>query len=279
MAELTRSRLDKQIQKAPKMNMIPVSDVNGELQYGDLYALVRSAETMTHLNSVEIVAGNLVIKYTGEDGNQQVVATKMSFSETDINVSDAKLDNPSAGVYRLIITETDGSTYPVDLSALLAVVTKNTTYITLDGDGTPANPLKADLTDTFWSKIPKTLDDLTDVTATEQRIAESNTEMNGDIALVYDLESRQWVPRKISSLNAFYEVTESFTDVNRENSVTLQMDISKMNPQSIKVFRNGYRQLLGVDYAFEGARQIVFTTDFTGKYPETVIVDYRPATY
>src|SRR5690606_1946686 len=116
----------------------------------------------TKLNSVEIIGGNLVIKYTGENGVQQVVSTAMNYAQTDINVTDAKLENPSAGEYRTIITESDGSTYPVDLSALLALVTQNTQYTVLSCNGTPRNPLKVEFSETFWELIPRNLDGLDD---------------------------------------------------------------------------------------------------------------------
>ncbi|GAA4457023.1 hypothetical protein [Rurimicrobium arvi] len=154
MAE-TRIRLDKQVQKAPASKMVPLSDANGELQYLDFNLLVKAGETLTVLNSVEVVGGNLVIKYTAEDGRQQVVSTALNYSQTDIKVTDAKLDNPSSGVYRLLLTESDGSTFPVDLSALLAVVSQNTEFVVLDGNGTPQSPLRISLTDFFWNSIPR----------------------------------------------------------------------------------------------------------------------------
>jgi hypothetical protein len=54
MSETTRIRLDKQIQRAPKPRQVPLSDVNGELQFADIDPLIKSGETLTHLNSVEI---------------------------------------------------------------------------------------------------------------------------------------------------------------------------------------------------------------------------------
>ncbi len=279
MAE-TRVRLDKQIQKAPAVNMVPLSDANGELQFANIGGLIKTGETLTRLNSVEITGGNLVIKYTPEDGNQQVVSTPLVVGQTDINVADAKLENPSAGVYRLLITETDGTTYPVDLSALLAVVTQNTTYLTLSGNGTPQNPLRADLTAEFWNQVPRNLDALTDVTVSDPVIDE---EMNkgGGVILGWNNEMRQWVPKSTRSLDSYYEVTETFPNYRAGNAVFLQINTSQIINGSIKVYRNGLRQAFDIDYDFgkQGEpNSIQFFVPFTDAFPETVIVDYRPAT-
>lgn len=278
MAELTRSRLDKQIQKAPKINQFPLSDANGELQYADILATIKAGETLTRLNSVDVVAGNLVIKYTAEDGVQQVVSTPLAINQQDIKVSDAKLDNPSAGVYRLLITENDGTTYPVDLSALLAVVTQNAGYVTLSGNGTPQSPLRADLSDLFFQQIPKALDDLGDTTVNQALIDDQLTR-NGDVALVWNTEMRQWMPRSISGLDKLKEITETFRDLRQGNTVALQIPLNGIADQSLKVYRNGMRQDNGVDYtanAQQGGNLINFSEPFTDKYPEKVTVDYRP---
>lgn len=279
MSETTRIRLDKQIQKASKENKFPLSDINGELQYADVSTVVKAMETLTHLDTVEIVNGNLIIKYTAEDGKQQVVSTRLIISGQDINVSDAKMENPSAGVYRLIITETDGSTYPVDLSALLAVVTKNTEYITWSGNGTPATPLSIELTDKFWEKVPKVLDDLEDCTVTQTQIDEQ-LQVPGSTVLTYDPAARQWVPKSIATLDNYLEITERFQDLTTGDAIYLQYEINQLYPQSVKVFRNGNRQYLDVDYRLNPdgypKNAIVFTESFTDRYPEKVIVDYRP---
>ncbi|MBN9482180.1 MAG: hypothetical protein BGO70_16530 [Bacteroidetes bacterium 43-93] len=279
MAE-TRIRLDKQIQKASKVNQFPLSDANGELQYADLNGVIKAGETLTRLDSVEIVGGDLIIKYTAEDGQQQVRSTKLQINQTDINVADAKLENPSAGVYRLLLTETDGTTYPVDLSALLAVVTSNTNYITLSGNGTPGTPLRADPTTAFFNLIPKVLDNLNDCTVTNALIDEQAAKP-GDVVLVWDRDMKQWVPRSSSSMDNYREITETFPDLRAGNIAPLQYRINQLVPQSIKVFRNGLRQLLGVDYTLgrqgePDTNEIVFSVPFKDSYPETIIVDYRP---
>ncbi|OJW79570.1 MAG: hypothetical protein BGO69_12635 [Bacteroidetes bacterium 46-16] len=280
MAE-TRIRLDKQIQKAPAVNMVPLSDANGELQFANIGGLIKTGETVTRLNSVEITGGDLVIKYTAEDGNQQVVSTKLAINQTDINVADAKLENSSSGVYRLIITETDGSTYPVDLSALLAVVAQNTQDVTLTGNGTPQNPLRADLTADFWTKVPRNLDAMDDVYVPDLIIAQEVSK-GGTVVLVWDYEMRQWIPKSSRSLDSYYEVTETFPELRAGDRVFLQINTSQIVNGSIKVYRNGLRQAYGIDYDFgkQGEpNSIQFYVPFTDKFPETVIVDYRPASF
>lgn len=227
----TRIRLDKQIQKAPAPSRFPLSDLNGELQFTDFLPMVHFAETKTTLNSVELVGGNLVIKYTGEDGEQQVVSTSINGAvQTDINLANAILEKPSAGVYRLVLTETDGSTATVDLTELLAVVTQNSVDVQLTGDGTPESPLRAVLTQAFWSK--------------------------------------------------FSELTEVFRNLTQGNSVTLSKAIAQVYVDSIKVYRNGLRQELGVDYSVNEDPQvpghIIFVEPFTVNFSEKVIVDYSP---
>lgn len=281
MAELTRARLDKQIQKASKSRQFPLSDGNGELQFADIDAVIKTGETLTHLNSVEVSGGNLIIKYTAEDNKQQVVSTPLNFSQQDIKVSDARMDNPSVGVYRLIITENDGSQFPVDLSALLAVVTQNTQFLTVGGNGTPANPLRIDLSDTFWNSLPKILDHLDDVTVDEGELGQQVSK-GGSVVLIYDYERRQWVPKSLATLDNFKEVTQTFDNLNRGNTVSLSVPIYQIIPESIKVFRNGLRQSYGLDYDFgkQGTlADVAFFEPFTDKYPERVVVDFRPVDF
>lgn len=278
MAELTRARLDKQIQKASKNRQFPLSDVNGELQFADIDAIIKTGETLTRLNSVEVIGGNLIIKYTAEDNQQQVVSTPLNFSQQDIKVSDAKMENPSAGVYRLIITESDGSQFPVDLSALLAVVTQSTEYVVISGNGTPTDPLRVELSDKFWERQPKVLDNLDDVTVGEIELWQEVAK-GGSVVLVFDNEMRQWMPRSLATLENFREVTQTFDNVKSGNTVTLAVDTSRIFPASIKVFRNGLRQAFGIDYNFgqQGSLyDIAFMEPFSDKYPERVVVDYRP---
>lgn len=276
MAE-TRIRLDKQIQKAPAAGMVPLSDANGELQFTGLNALIKTGETLTRLNSVEVSGGNLIIKYTAEDGIQQVVSTALNYSQTDIKINDAKLENPSTGVYRLLITESDGTTYPVDLSALLAVVTQNTQYLALSGNGTPQSPLRIDLTDDFWNNLPKRLSAQEDVNVPDERLAQEVAK-GGTVVLAWDYETRVWIPRSTNSFEAFQEITHTYRDLVSGNTVELAMDASRIVPESVKVYRNGMRQEAGVDYEFglQTGNQIRFFEPFTNKFAEKVIVDYRP---
>jgi hypothetical protein len=259
--------------------MIPLSDANGELQYAAVSTLIKSGETLTHLDAVEISGGSIIIKYTAEDGRQQVVSTKLATGQQDINVADAKLDNPSAGVYRLIITETDGNTYPVDLSALLAVVTANTADITLSGNGTPGDPLRADLTSDFLQKVPHTLDELQDCTVTQAAIDEQSGKY-GNVYLGWDSSLGQWVPEGIAGPDRQAELTEWFNGLKGGDRVYLQYPTDQLVQQSIKVYRNGLRQYLNEDYRQDAQgterNAIVFTEPFTDRYAEKVIVDYCP---
>jgi hypothetical protein len=287
MGEETRIRLDKQLEKAPEGRMIPMSLPDGELHFTDLVTAVKSGETLTHLDSVAIVSGNLVIKYTAENNKQQVVSTPMNFAQVDVKLTDALLDHPSAGVYRLIIKETDGSSFPVDLSALLASVTRNTQYTSLSGNGTPENPLQVDLTDTFWQKVPKTLGELTDVSITQDMLDQAAA--GTEVALAFDGDKRQWVARNVmpTQINNYMymgpgmEITETFSDLNTGNTVTLKVPIGQINTASVKVFRNGLRQCYGLDYDLANLGndpcRVMFPTPFAYGSPETVIVDYRPA--
>ena len=272
----TRIRLDKQIQKAPAANMIPLSGATGELQFVPLEASVKSAETLTHLDSVEVINGNIVIKYTPENGVQQVLSAALPIPPQDINVANAVMENPGAGVYRLVITETDQTQTTVDLSALLAVVTQDTQYLRLAGNGTPEQPLRVECSDQFESLLTKNLNQLEDVTVTPAMIADA-TAQNGKVVLAWDTQSNQWIPKSIKTLLELQENTDTFREMTQGNSVSLALPLAQIVPQSIKVFRNGLRQDLGEDYTLNvQGNQILFNIPFEGNYPEKVIVDYRP---
>lgn len=272
----TRIRLDKQIQKAPMANMIPLSNASGELQFVPLEASVKSAETLTHLDSVEVVNGNIVIKYTPENGVQQVLSAALPIPPQDINVANAVMENPGAGIYRLVITETDQTQTTVDLSALLAVVTQDTQYLRLAGNGTPEQPLRVEFSDQFESLLTKNLNQLEDVTVNPTLIADALAQ-NGKVVLAWDVQSNQWIPKSIKTLSELQENTETFREMTQGNSVSLALPLAQIVPQSIKVFRNGLRQDLGEDYSLNAqGNQILFNIPFEGNYPEKVIVDYRP---
>jgi hypothetical protein len=272
----TRIRLDKQIQKAPMANMIPLSNASGELQFVPLEASVKSAETLTHLDSVEVVNGNIVIKYTPENGVQQVLSAALPIPPQDINVANAVMENPGAGIYRLVITETDQTQTTVDLSALLAVVTQDTQYLRLAGNGTPEQPLRVEFSDQFESLLTKNLNQLEDVTVNPALIADALAQ-NGKVVLAWDVQSSQWIPKSIKTLSELQENTETFREMTQGNSVSLALPLAQIVPQSIKVFRNGLRQDLGEDYSLNAqGNQILFNIPFEGNYPEKVIVDYRP---
>jgi hypothetical protein len=272
----TRIRLDKQSQLAANSNMFPLSDANKELQLVGLIPAVRSAETQTQLNSVELLNGNLVIKYTPENGVQQVVSTPLSLQGVDINVANAVLENPGAGVYRLVISETDGSQYPVDLSALVAMLGQNSADINLVGNGTPASPLTATITQAFKNSIPKKLSALDDVQS-NQGLLDTAIQETGIVTLCWDIPDGQWKPKNTKTLLDFVEVTETFRVVENQNTIALLKSFQNIELQSIKVFRNGLRQLLVDDYNLNSQNnQIVFVVPFESNRPEIVLVDYRP---
>lgn len=272
----TRIRLDKQIQKAPLANMLPVSGATGELQFVPLLDSVKSAETLTHLDSVEVINGDLIIKYTPENGVQQVLSATLPIPPQDINVANAVLENPGSGVYRLVITETDQSQTIVDLSALLAVVTQDTQYLRLTGNGTPEQPLRVEFSEQFESLLTKNLNQLEDVTVTPALIADA-VALPGKVVLTWDVATSQWIPKNILSVSELQENTETFREMTQGNSVSLALPLAQIVPQSIKVFRNGLRQDLSEDYTLNvQGNQILFNIPFEGNYPEKVIVDYRP---
>lgn len=271
----TRIRLDKQIQKAPLANMIPISGANGELQFMSLETSVRSAETLTHLDSVEVINGNIIVKYTPENGIQQVMSAALPVPSQDINIANAVMDNPGAGIYRLVITETDQSQSVVDLSALLAVVTQDSQFLRLTGNGTPQSPLKAELSEEFSSLLTKQLDQLVDVTVSPSLIA-NEVAQNGEVVLSWDNVSGQWVPKSIKTLLQLQEAKETFRGLIQGTSVTLASPMAQIVSASINVYRNGLRQDLGEDYSLNvQGNQIVFNTTFDNNFPEKVMVDYR----
>lgn len=131
----------------PGPNEISITTKDGVTIYNsiDLAALVKNAETQTTLDSVEIAGNQLIVKYTGEDGNQQVKSVDATVFITDVNVQNAILQNPSAGVWNLIITETDWSTHTVNVSDLIKIITADTSSAKILGDGTPADPLRVNV--------------------------------------------------------------------------------------------------------------------------------------
>lgn len=281
MAE-TRIRLDKQIQKAPGNKYVPLSDANGELQYVPISGIVEATQTLTHLNSVEVLNGNLIIKYTGENGIQQVVSTPLAFNQTDVQVSGAQLENPASGIYRLVITESDGTTNTVDLSSLLAVVTQNTASVLLSGNGTPQSPLSAQLSQAFLDAIPRALDGFSDVN-TPMAIISQEVQKGGAVVLSWDQATSQWIPKSIDLAAqglpalAAVEVTEIFRDLASGNSVNLQYPISQINTATLKVYRNGLRQDPATDYRLEdiAPNSLFVPIPFSDGFNEKLIVEYQ----
>lgn len=274
MAE-TRIRLDKQIQKAQGAQMVPISDVNGELQYSNLNTIVKANETLTHLNSVEIIGGNLIIKYTAENGLQQVVSTPLNLPSIDISISNAVLEHPQTGIYQLHISQNDGTSFTVDLSDLVAMVSQNSSDINFSGNGTSTNPLKASISQSFKDAIPKNLDAFTDCTITNQSLDAAH-QSSGITILNYDYNDSQWKPKNIKTLSELNEFTEVFNNLIDDNRITLQRNFNEVNVHTIRVYRNGLRQDLDEDYSLNTQGNFIsFVLPFTPNYAEKVIVDYR----
>lgn len=276
----TRIRIDKQIQKASAAGMIPISDAQGELQYQSLYSQVKQVQTQTTLDEVSIVSGNLVIKYTGENGQQQVVSTALVTDRTTATVVNTRIENPSAGVYTLIFMREDGSEYPIDLSALLAVVTQSNDFIIFSGDGTPANPLTATPGPAYYASPNLKLDQLDDVSITNPSF-DNLVNQSGPITLVFDRQQKQWIPQIVSAGttgSSTIEQTEIYPGQTEGATIALNTNGANVDSQSIKVYRNGLRQAIGQDYYFPQPGQfslIEFNEPFRIDSPETIIVDYR----
>jgi hypothetical protein len=155
---LTRIRPDKQIQRAAASGYVLVSDANGELQFQLLANLVSGGgggiTAVRDITDVSLLANNLVIKYLDAAGNEQVKTVSLAAFATDVKIDNATLIQRSEqGTYVLNIHQSDGTSIEIDLKSLLAVVTTNTADITLAGDGTPANPLRATLTQAVKDKL------------------------------------------------------------------------------------------------------------------------------
>ena len=157
----TRIRPDKQIQTAPGQGYVLHSDINGELQFALLASLTGDGGTtpgfvigdVHTIDSVQLTGTTLVLKYTDNQGAQFTKSCDLTALAVDVKVTGAILQKPDANTYILQLTESDGSTVSVNLSDLLAVVTTNSADIILSGNGTPANPLTATLSDSVKAAI------------------------------------------------------------------------------------------------------------------------------
>lgn len=149
----TRIRPDKQIQTAPGPGYVLHSDVNGELQFALLSALIGNSGNQTlppyirSIDSLQLIGNTLVLKYTDQNGTQLTRSCDLTTLAVDVKVTGAVLQRPDANTYILQITESDGTTVSVNLSDLLAIVTLNSADIIFSGNGTAANPLTAVLSD------------------------------------------------------------------------------------------------------------------------------------
>lgn len=144
----TRIRPDKQIQTAPGAGYTLHSDINGELQFALLSALMPDNNSIVRgdirsIDSIGLAANVLVLQYTDNTGKSFTQTCDLTTLAVDVKVTGAILQRPDASTYILQLTESNGSTVSVNLSDLLAVVTTNSADIIFSGNGTAANPLTA----------------------------------------------------------------------------------------------------------------------------------------
>lgn len=156
----TRIRPDKQIQTAPGQGYVLQSDINGELQFALLSALIGNGGNpdaalgdIRSIDSLQLLGNTLVLRYTNNQGVQMVKSCDLTSLAVDVKVTGAFLQHLEANTYILQITQSDGTTVSVNLSELLAIVTVNSADIILSGNGTASNPLTAVLTDSARTSL------------------------------------------------------------------------------------------------------------------------------
>lgn len=149
----TRIRPDKQIQTAPGQGYVLQSDINGELQFALLSALIGNGNQqdangdIRSIDSLQLLGNTLVLRYTNNQGVQMAKSCDLTSLAVDVKVTGAFLQHLDANTYILQITQSDGTTTTVNLSDLLAVITVNSADIIFSGNGTSGSPLTAVLSD------------------------------------------------------------------------------------------------------------------------------------
>lgn len=232
---MTRIRLDKQINKAPAANFIPVTDANGEMQYQTVASvLAANGSSVQSVDSMQVVGNDLVLKYTDQNNVQQTLSQSLAVFAADVKLQGAILDNPSAHIWNLVLTNTDGTSSTVDLKSLVAIVPTNTAEILLTGDGTNASPLAADFSPAV---------------------------------------------KAVMAQAALVEVIH-IPDMTGNTSNTLAWSEPRaVKEGSIKVYRNGLRQIQGIDYTIVAGLGINlnFTNSFVINMNETeaLLVEYK----
>ncbi|MBS1629536.1 MAG: hypothetical protein JST27_05715 [Bacteroidetes bacterium] len=155
----TRIRPDKQIQTAPGQGYVLQSDINGELQFALLSALIGNGNQqdafgdIRSIDSLQLLGNTLVLRYTNNQGVQMVKSCDLTSLAVDVKVTGAFLQRLEANTYILQITQSDGTTTSVNLSELLAIVTVNSADIIFSGNGTASSPLTAVLSDSAKTQL------------------------------------------------------------------------------------------------------------------------------
>lgn len=237
----TRIRPDKQIQTAPGPGYVLNSDINGELQFALLSALLGNGNSsfpdyvfgdVHTIDSIQLLGNTLVLRYTNNQNVQFVKSCDLTALTIDVKVTGAVLQRPDANTYILQLTESDGSTVSVNLSDLLAIVTTNSADIIFSGNGTAANPLTAVLSDS------------------------AKAALNGSVP---------W--------------TDEF--INLTTGTAVQLTYTPLYPFPLHVYRNGLRQKELYEWRYNAANpKTVYLQGLSfgaNGQPETVIVDYKTA--
>ena len=125
------------VSKSLKETIIQVVDATNTLTITpEDGAPVISKKIDTVVNTVDNTAKTLTTTVNGVDSN----AVDISALYLDVNVDKVEW-TPST--YILKLTETDGTEFTIDLSALVGISKENSTSVTLSGEGSTTSPLKA----------------------------------------------------------------------------------------------------------------------------------------
>jgi len=154
---------------------------------------LKELQGVKSIDSLNLVSNNLVIAFTKFDGSTGTVSQDMSGFAADVSVDNVTFTNPSSGVWNLNVIEDDGTTHTVNLASLLAVVVNSSSEITLNGNGTPENPLTATIKEIAADKI------LYDKRKVELLDAANVQEAIDELATDYDKldKTRRWVSYRV----------------------------------------------------------------------------------
>ncbi len=110
----------------------------------DLCPAVKHCETDTTIDSIILNGTTLEIRYTGEDGVQQLQTVSLASLAIDINVTSLTY-NPVTGEITLV--ETDGTPHIIDIGPFVEtpITAVNTSSVNLTASGTSNHTLQADV--------------------------------------------------------------------------------------------------------------------------------------